>query len=56
MTFSVGLTMGSKEILSDEEVEANTAGLYSRLYDFENDTTIYISGLEGSYVIKIVLT
>lgn len=54
MTFSVGLSAGTKEILSDEDVAVNTAQFYDRYYDFETATTIHFSGLAGTYTIKIV--
>ncbi|MCA0234961.1 MAG: hypothetical protein LCH81_01110 [Bacteroidetes bacterium] len=54
MTFSVGLSAGTKEIVSDEAVAANSAHFVDRLYDFETATTIYFSGLAGTYTIKIV--
>ena len=54
MTFSVGLSTGTKEIVTDEVVAANSAHFVDRYYDFETATTIYFSGLAGTYTIKIV--
>ncbi|MBL7779921.1 MAG: hypothetical protein JNM22_01805 [Saprospiraceae bacterium] len=54
MTFSVGLSAGTKEIVSDESVAANTAAFVDRYYDFPSATTIHFSGLAGTYTIKIV--
>lgn len=54
MTFSVGLSSGTKEIVADEPATANTAKFVDLRYDIPTATTIYFSGLVGTYQIKIV--
>ena len=52
--FKIGTTVGGSEILPSEAVDANTAGIYTLDFDLESATTIYFSGLAGTWTIKII--
>lgn len=50
----VGTTVGGSEILPDEALSAGTAAIYTLDFDLESPTTIYFSGLTGTWSIKII--
>jgi hypothetical protein len=52
--FKIGTTNGGSEILPDDNVPSGVAGIYTLDFDLENPTTIYFSGLAGTWSIKLI--
>lgn len=55
MTYNIGLSPGTDEVIPNQVVTANVADIIDRTFDFENATTIYFSGFSGNWNVKIVL-
>lgn len=53
-SLNIGTSVGGSQILAAENVAANNASIITLDFDIESATTIYFSGLSGTWNIKIV--